>query len=272
VKGLPLGRKLWRFAWSLDEHGAYRAASAMAFDAFLSLVPLLALSGWALQAFDRGHILLDPLLAALPGEASGLAEADLLRVSDRAIMALAPLGTFGFVWLSSSGIATAMGVCETIFAAERRSWLRRRVIALLWVIVAIVAVVTATAIEGGLTTTLGAKAGRVVGAMLALPALVALVVGFFRTSIRRPRGMRRRVIQGAVLTVALWVVASLILSTYAKTVARYSFFYGSLAAVAMTLAWLWLVSISLLVGGEVNAQLEGVREFPPSTMLDRPLR
>lgn len=72
--------------------------------------------------------------------------------------------------------------------------------------------------------------------------------------------MRRRLLPGGVVTVALWAAASAGFSYYVARFARYATFYGSLATVAIVLFWLWLLSLALLVGGEVNAQLEGVRD------------
>lgn len=240
----------------------------MAFDAFMSLVPLLALAGWILNGLGQGDALTTLLTSALPFTAAELSEGDPLRISTRAVVTLAPLSALVFLWLSSAGIATAMGVCEVMFEATQRPWLRRRLIAFGCVIAALAAMAAATPVVLGLTRALGAPAGRVASAIVMAPLAIALVIGFFRTAIVRPRGMRRHVWPGAMLTVALWAVFSIGFSVYVRRAAQYALFYGSLATVAMTMLWLWLMALSLLIGGELNAQLEGVREFPPSTVLD----
>lgn len=266
MKRLPAGRSVWRFGWAMSEHGAFRAASAMAFDAFLSILPLLAVAGWALQRVESSSDLLPSLLRAIPGPAGQLADADLLRLSDRAVMTLAPFSLLGFVWMSSAGVATAMAVCETMFAAVRRAWLKRRLIALAWVAGAVVTILISTTITLAMTRALGPIAGRIVAVVLLLPLVLGLVFGFFKTAIRRI-GVERRVLPGALLTTGLWVVFSVLFSIYAERLARYSLVYGSMASVAMALIWFWLLSLALLAGGEVNAQLEGVREYPPSTVV-----
>jgi membrane protein len=68
------------------------------------------------------------------------------------------------------------------------------------------------------------------------------------------------------VTMVLWVLASALFSMYVATLSRYATLYGSLAAVAIFLFWLWLLALSLLVGGEVNAQLEGVRDDTPASV------
>jgi membrane protein len=72
--------------------------------------------------------------------------------------------------------------------------------------------------------------------------------------------VKRRVLPGAVAAVALWMVISWAFGVYVSSLAEYAVFYGSLAAVAVLLVWLWLTSFAILVGAELNAQLEGLRD------------
>ena len=64
------------------------------------------------------------------------------------------------------------------------------------------------------------------------------------------------------LTVILWGASSWLFSTYVRTLARYATLYGSLAAVAIVLFWLWLLSLAVLIGGAVNAELSGLLDAP----------
>jgi len=267
VKRLPLGRSVLRFGWAMQQHGAFRAASAIAFDTFLSLIPLLAMSGYVISHVGLEDVLLRRLFQATP-LSSRLGDVDLLRLGDGSMLTLAPLSIVVFLWLSSSGIATAMGVCETMFEAEERTWTRRRAIAMAWVLGSLFTMVLLTIGSIALTRALGPNISRYLRPALLAPLLVLVVIAFFRTAIRRPRGMRRHVWPGALATVALWGVLSWLFATYLQSIARYSLFYGSLATVTAVMLWLWLLACALLVGGEMNAQLEGVREYPPSTQFD----
>jgi uncharacterized BrkB/YihY/UPF0761 family membrane protein len=85
--------------------------------------------------------------------------------------------------------------------------------------------------------------------------LVSLA-GFYRFAVVHPKGVRRRVWPGAITAVASWLVVSWGFSVYVVSMASYALYYGSLAAVAVLLVWLYLTSLSLVVGAEVNAQLE----------------
>jgi membrane protein len=256
----PWQRAVWKLVRNLDRHDAPRAASAMAFDAFLSLIPLLAVAGFVLGRLHRGGSpLLIPVLSAAPGPVTRLADAEFLRLSEEGAAALAPLSVIGFVWVGSAGISTAMGVCETIFAADQRPWWHRRAIAIVCILVAVVALPVGVTALYTVNTVFGPAFGPPAAFVVGSVLLVAAMCGFYRMSIRRGSEVRRRMLPGALLTYLLWGVTSVLFSTYVSTLARYTTLYGGLAAVAMLLFWLWLLSLALLVGGEVNAELEGVR-------------
>ena len=59
--------------------------------------------------------------------------------------------------------------------------------------------------------------------------------------------------------VGLWLLVSYGFSVYVVSIADYTLYYGSLAAVAVLLVWLYLTSLSLVVGAAVNAQLNVAR-------------
>jgi membrane protein len=115
---------------------------------------------------------------------------------------------------------------------------------------------------------LGSTAAAILAGAAPTLLLLAGLVSFFRLAVRRPRSMRRRVFPGAVTTLVLWTITTGVFSFYIAKIARYATFYGSLATVAILLFWLWLLAVALLVGGEVNAQLEGVRD--PTWITSRP--
>ena len=88
----------------------------------------------------------------------------------------------------------------------------------------------------------------------------AVLAAFYRVSVSHSKRVVRRVLPGAVLAVVLWLVVSWAFGLYVSTLADYAAFYGSLAAVAVLLVWLWLTSFAILVGAELNSQLEGLRD------------
>lgn len=104
----------------------------------------------------------------------------------------------------------------------------------------------------------GAERAVALGISLALATFG--LAGFYRFSISRPTRVKRRAFPGAVLAIGLWLLISWGFGLYVRSLSDYAVFYGSLAAVVVLLVWLWLTSLAILVGAELNAQLEGLRD------------
>ena len=102
---------------------------------------------------------------------------------------------------------------------------------------------------------------QIVATAMMLVLGMVLLAGFYRFAVEHPTGVRRRVWPGTFTAVASWLVVSWFFGLYAVSVSSYALYYGSLAAVAVMLVWLYLTSLSLVVGAEVNARLER-RERP----------
>jgi membrane protein len=100
---------------------------------------------------------------------------------------------------------------------------------------------------------------RALTAFLLLVAGMALLGGFYRFSVEHPPGVVRRVWPGAAAAIGSWLLVSWGFGAYVVSIADYALYYGGLAAVAVLLVWLYLTSLALVLGMEVNAELEGVR-------------
>lgn len=276
VKGLLLRRRAGRIAYSmavsLDHHHAPIAASAMAFDAFLSLVPVTALAGFALQRLhESGSLVLRPLMHAAPHPVAALVEEAFELLSSQGAAVVAPVSIAAFWWTSSAGVSTAMSVFESVFHRPPRPFWLRRLIALLFVFGGIAALALLTAVAFVLPKLAGAIVGSALAYAVPALALAALLAAFFLIAVHGPRPARRRsVLPGVVATLALWTLSSALFSYYVTSLSRYSTLYGGLAAVAIFLFWLWLLALAVLVGGEVNAHLEGIREGLPEPGSSRP--
>lgn len=265
----PVGQRVRRLAEGMVRHQAARTASSMAFNLFLAAIPMLAMAGWLLPlALRHSHhtlLVTSALLEITPAEVGDIFDRQFGRFSPGTVAPLAVLGSF---WLASGAFHTLMAVFETSFASRRRSWWKKRLIALGCVVVAILGLglsgSVVVAVSSGPTRLLerlvGVPAGSIqYGGALAIPAailtLVAMVAGFFRVAVRRPM-VARRVWPGALLCVTIGSVASWGLGMYGRYLARFTVFYGSLATVAVALAWLWIWCAALLLGAELNAELE----------------
>lgn len=91
--------------------------------------------------------------------------------------------------------------------------------------------------------------------LLALAVMFALAVLYrFGPSREKPRWIW--VSWGAVLTTVLWLAASIVFSFYVSNFASYNQTYGALGAVVVLLMWFYITGYLILMGGELNAEME----------------
>jgi membrane protein len=102
---------------------------------------------------------------------------------------------------------------------------------------------------------------RVLAVGFSLAVAIGGLAAFYRFAVAHTRQVRRRVLPGAVVAIVLVIVISWGFSVYVRTLASYTLYYGGLAAIAVLLIWLWLMSLAILVGAELNSQLEGLRDL-----------
>jgi membrane protein len=75
----------------------------------------------------------------------------------------------------------------------------------------------------------------------------------------------RASLPGATVATLLWLVSTLLFGYYVTRFANYSRVYGSLGAAIALMFWLYLIALSVLIGGEFNAQraAQGPRRRDP---------
>jgi membrane protein len=97
---------------------------------------------------------------------------------------------------------------------------------------------------------------KVAGGTVTLAAGTAFLALFNRFAVVHPAERPRRVWPGTLAAVGCWLSLSWAFGVYAASIANYALFYGSLAAVAVLLIWLYLTCLCFVLGVEVNAVLE----------------
>lgn len=75
----------------------------------------------------------------------------------------------------------------------------------------------------------------------------------------------REVWPGALFSLVAWILVSWVFSFYVDNMARYSVLYGSLAAIIVLMLWLYIVSIILLMGPQLNHTLVVMRLYRVET-------
>jgi len=74
-----------------------------------------------------------------------------------------------------------------------------------------------------------------------------------------------------VFATLTWFVASFLFSWYLANFANYNATYGSLGAVVGLMIWLWLSTIVVLIGAELNAEIEHQTARDSTIGTDKPL-
>jgi membrane protein len=278
TKARALGNRRSRVLWLLGERlfdgDVARTASAMAFDLFLAIIPMLALAGWLLGAMlqqdSAAQVATSALLDLTPSEVRMLVWSHLQRFS---MGTVAPLVLLSALWMASAAFHTSMTLLEAAVGAPPRSYWHKRLLSLCWVICLILVFGAAAwlslQIAGGPERILEKLAwgspseiARVTHTLLlVLTLLVAMLLlgAFYRTAVYRgaPRRVWPGVIgPGVITTTIVGAGISVAFAYYVQSIARFAVFYGSLAAVAITLGWLYLLCFAFLGGAELNAVLE----------------
>ncbi len=108
-------------------------------------------------------------------------------------------------------------------------------------------------------TGLGASSRIVVGSLRWVLLLGGMTLGLavlYRYGPDRDDARWQWVSPGAIVAALMWVLGSMIFSVYTANFARYNETYGSLGAVVVLLLWLFLTALVVIIGAEINCELE----------------
>jgi len=246
-------------------------AAGVAFKAFLSIVPTL------IAAMLLYGLVVDPsevqqqvqsLSGVLPSSARQLLEEQmtgLVSANRRGLGIGLVVSLLVALWSASGGTGNLVqAVNDAYDETETRSWIKRKGLALLLTIGAVlVFAITATlvAVFPAVADALDPPTIVRVGLEAARWLVVLVVVGvalavLYRVAPDRNAPRMRWVSVGAGVAVLLWIVISIGFSIYVDRFAGYGKTYGSLAGVVVLLTWLWLSVYAVLLGAEINAESE----------------
>lgn len=241
-------------------------AAGVAFFGFVALIPLI-IAGVSLYGLisdpDQVSELIDRLGPGVPDAVTGLVEQQLNAVTSASSGALSlglVIGVLVALWTASSGVfhlAEALNIAYDV-TDDRPFWRKRgHAIVLTLALLAVIGVITlvvyfsSTAFGGvgGLIVRLG---GWAIAAVITTVALSS----FYRVGPERSNPPLQWVSWGAVCAVAATVVASVAFTVYVSRFGSYNETYGSLGAIVVTLLWMYICSVVVIVGAEINAELQ----------------
>lgn len=242
------------------------SSAGVAFFGFTALIPMLAatVSIYGLIAAPSDLTsLVNRIRGAAPPEVADMLQQQLESITSSSSGALgvgALVGVLVALWSASSGMAhlvEAINIAYDEDVDDRSFWLRR-LLALgltLGVLVAVAAVATVFAVAGAVGGGVGVVvdvAGWVLTAAIASAALAVL----YRNAPDRDAPEWRWATPGAAVAIVSILISSFLFRLYVTQFGSYNETYGALGAIVVVLTWLFLVSMTVVVGAEINAEIE----------------
>jgi membrane protein len=280
IKGYRVGPLLKKTFREIGADRVTTLAASAAYNFFFSLFPLLLfLAPLVGLVGDKRQIigwLMSQLTSALPPDQLSAIQPILEKVVfSSSAPGLMSIGLVLAAWSGSNIFGTLMGALNTAYdVQETRSWLEQQVIRLGTFVLGGVIVLLSTIIFlngegvvdwlGGLLHITGAIlfVWKVLQIPIALAGLVALA---FATFYLLPNVKQRKsdVLIAALLTTALWIVATLLFRLYVSHFPPNPA-YGLIGGVIILLTWMYYTMFVILVGGEFASELHhGTGQIAP---------
>jgi len=269
----PRGWKniLLRVVGEIGKDNVALIAAGVAFFGLLALFPaitaLMALAGLLLEPGEVTQQL-QSLATLMPEQAAEIFMNQAVGVagSRQGGLGLAfALGLVLALYSASTGMGSLISGLNIAYdEKEKRGFIKLKLITLgltlllilglvlgLAGVIALPAVLAFFDLPGWLETVLG-LARWVVLAMLTVAGLAAI----YRWGPSRRNARWAWLTPGALVACALWLIGSVGLSVYVANFASYNETFGSMAGMIVLLLWLWLSAFVVLLGAELNAEME----------------
>jgi len=246
-------------------------SAGVAFFALLALFPALVamVSIYGLVA-DPAEVSgqVRDVTAALPPEARTLITDQVQQVAEQAPSSLGTTAAVGIalaLWSASSGMRWLLSALSLAYdEVEERKFLRLRGTALLMTMAATTAFVTNLVLltaTSRLSDWIGlGRTGELVITIVRWPVLAVLIAAglavLYRYGPNRDPAKWRWVTWGSAVATAVAVVASAGLAAYSSLSSSMDKTYGSFAGVIVLMLWLMVTVFAILLGAEVNAEME----------------
>lgn len=252
-------------------------AAGVVFYGLLALFPAVTalVSSYALFAKPStiiGH--LATLSSLMPTSAYRVVDEQVTRIVGNTTGSLGAAFFFGLAlafWSANAGTKAIIDALNIVYGVkETRGFVRLNLVSLAFTISAIAGLLLAIASVVVLPVALsylpfGGLSGSVV-TWLRWPALfVLLLLGLavlYRFGPNRDDARWQWISPGAALAALAWLAGSAMLSWYLGHFANYDATYGSLGAGIGLMMWLWVTAIVVLVGAELNSQIDAAQGHP----------
>jgi membrane protein len=281
---------LKRAVKAANEDHITNLAAALAYYAFLAIPATLLIAAGLFGLVAGPHAvttLIDKLQGIIPSQASSLLEGSLRRLTEKqgTSITLIAVGGVLALWSLSGAMQNVMWALNLAYGREEtRGFVRRRVVAAAMAVFALMG----SALALGLLV-LGPHLSHWIGNAVGNKTVVEIVwwaaqwpiligglllafavIYYLGPNIEHPKWQFLSF--GSVFAVVVWLLASGAFAFYASRFGSYNKAWGSLSAVVVMLTWLWISSVALLLGAEINAEAERSRELRRGEPAERELQ
>jgi membrane protein len=269
--GLGVG-ELARRVWAeFSEDEISDRAAALAYYFLFALFPALLFLTALLGLLPIPN-LMDRLMAyisqAMPGDAASIIQKTLTEIVAGANSGLLSIGVLGALWAGSNGMSSIMSALNAAYdVKETRPWWKTKLLALgltfgfsVFILSALVLLMFGPKIGETVASWVGLgdvfmRVWNIVSIPIVM-VLVAIGIGLVYYLAPAVEQRWRWVTPGSVVALVLWLAASFALRFYVTNFANYNATYGSIGGVILLMLWLYLSGMAILLGAEVNAEIE----------------
>ena len=277
---------LWRTYNEVTNDHVMLIAAGVTFYALLALVPALTtlVSIYGLFAepttLDRHMELLEGLI---PSGALDIVREQLRRLAEEGQTKLGLTSVFAFavaLWSANSGVKSMFEAMNVAYdEEEKRSYVRLTVVTLAFTLATFAAILLLIGIIVILPAALrliglgllAQWAARIGGLVLLVLLVTAGLGALYRFGPSRRAAQWRWITPGAVLAIAVILAATGLFTWYVASFGSYDATYGSLGAIFGMMTWLWIAAIIVIVGAELNSELEHQTKHDTTAGRPRPM-
>jgi len=276
----------WRTVREFGADNIPQVAGGVAFFGLLSIFPAMGAFVSLYGLFSNVQMAeqqLNLLSGVLPDAALQMVGEQMLRLASTRHSGLGfafAVSLLASLWSANAGIKALFSGLNIAFEeTEKRNFLKLNLVSLSFTIGALVFLTIAFAAVVAVPIALAylgyTPGGFAVMNVLRWPLLLLVAVGgitlLYRYGPSRQRERWPWVSWGSVFAAVLWLAVSLLFSVYVAHFGSYDRTYGSLGAAVGFMSWLWISSIAILFGAELNSEIEHQTAHDTTTGLAAPM-
>lgn len=233
------------------------------FPALIIVVSLVSYLPWSM---------LDSLVSTIdrvaPGEIVKLVRDQITELANGNNGGLLTVGVLGALWTSSSAVVSIVSTLNRAYEViESRPWWKVRLITIAltfglatFIVASLIILLAGPAITRLIEANTGFGSGAATAwtivqypLVFALTSLGISFVYYFAPDVDQDWVW---ITPGSIVACLLWLIVSLGLKVYVTQFGSFNETYGALGGAAILLLWMYLTGLAILVGGELNAEIE----------------